>query len=96
MCAPLDNPQTLHEVGDEHRSVHTISATPISSYVRSVAREAEARRAAIQRSLVADSEALAALVEGMRTDKALVESTLGAALRRRVMVSGDVNALLSA
>ncbi|KAL6771764.1 hypothetical protein ACKKBG_A27735 [Auxenochlorella protothecoides x Auxenochlorella symbiontica] len=64
--------------------------------LHSAAREAEARRATTQRSLVADAEALAALVERMRGDKALVEGALGSALRRRVIVSGEVNALLSA
>lgn len=67
---------------------------PLPPNTRSTAREAMQRQAQLQRALVADAAALTETVAGVREAKALIQGALSDRLRRRVVVMGEVNALL--
>ena len=55
-----------------------------------LAEDLEQRRLTIQRGLVRDSQLLEAKVAGMRETKAFIEKTLGAIIKRRILVTGDL------
>lgn len=68
----------------------------LDSHLRcSMGHEAEAKRAEVQRQLMADAARLAALVAQTRRAKVLAEAALGAKLGRRINIQGgDLVAVL--
>ncbi|KAK2076644.1 hypothetical protein QBZ16_005404 [Prototheca wickerhamii] len=55
-----------------------------------LAEDLEQRRLTIQRGLVRDSQLLEAKVAGMRETKSFIEKTLGAIIKRKILVTGDL------
>ena len=70
---------------------------PEAMYLRGtrLAQEVEDRRQALQASRAANAPKLAMLLDKTRQLKAHVEETLTTALKRPVLVVGEVNAVLS-
>lgn len=58
--------------------------------------EAEQRRSTMQRTLVGDAQTLQDTLVSTRERKAFVESALGAVVKRRIIINGEINNLLMA